>query len=46
MYNLKIKSGEDIKITLGNSEIEFSLDETTGDTVGKIEMGDDKIIGE
>lgn len=44
-YNLNIKSNEKLEIKLGDSEISLSL-ETTGDTVGKIEMGDNKIIGE
>lgn len=46
MYNLKIKSSEDVKITLGDSEISFSLEqeEKLGHTVGKIEMGEDKIL--
>lgn len=42
-YNLNIKSNEKLEIKLGDSEISLSL-EKPGHTVGKIEMGEDKII--
>lgn len=42
-YNLNIKSNEKLEIKLGDSEISLSL-EKPGTTVGKIEMGEDKII--
>ena len=41
MYEVKIQSGDEIEIKVSSTTI--ILSETLGHTVGKIEMGDDKI---
>lgn len=41
MYEVKIQSGDEIEIKVSSTTI--ILSETLGCTVGKIEMGDDKI---